>query len=59
MNEQRYKRREEYDRRDNTKADAWEDTNQTVDGGSWQSVNIVYTAVGHDPNKGKANGKAK
>jgi hypothetical protein len=56
---QRYKRRPEYDRRigrgDDHAGDAWEDTQRTVNGGSWCAMSIVYVAVGYDPNGSKTN----
>ena len=52
----RYLRRVEHDRRigrgDDFAGDAWEDTTRTANGGSWGALAIVYTAVGHNPNKG-------
>ena len=48
----RYVRRPEHDKRigrgDDFAGDAWEDTEQTIASGK---MAIIYTVVGHDPNK--------
>lgn len=46
MNNQRYIRRPEFDRRRCL-------GRYHTHGGSWGSLFIVYTAVGYDPNQGK------
>jgi hypothetical protein len=63
MNNQRYARRSEYDRRigrgDDFAGDAWENTTRTVNGGSWGAMTIVYTVVGHDPNQAQMQGNER
>ena len=55
MNNERYVRRPEFDLRigrgDDYAGDAWEDTQASVDGGSWAAKKIVYTVVGYEPNR--------